>query len=73
MMRGMNPPQPTDDSPVESPCNHDCVLNADNLCLGCFRTINEITDWAQKPQSEQLEILERCRQRVAQYRKAGGD
>ncbi|MDD5267275.1 MAG: DUF1289 domain-containing protein [Methylococcales bacterium] len=36
-----NPDRPS------SPCISLCCLNDDNICLGCFRSINEITLWSQ--------------------------
>jgi uncharacterized protein len=33
--------------PVPSPCISVCVLDADGaLCLGCFRTLDEIAAWS---------------------------
>jgi uncharacterized protein len=32
---------------VSSPCIGQCLLNMDNICIGCFRTIHEITVWSQ--------------------------
>jgi len=32
---------------LTSPCVGRCSLNNDNVCLGCFRSLTEITDWAQ--------------------------
>ncbi len=35
------------DDPVPSPCRRQCQLHPiDRVCLGCFRTIDEISDWA---------------------------
>lgn len=31
---------------MQSPCIRNCCLNTDDVCLGCFRTINEIKKWA---------------------------
>ena len=32
---------------IASPCISQCCLNDDNICTGCFRSINEITLWTQ--------------------------
>lgn len=40
--------------PVGSPCINICVLNEENVCLGCFRNLDEIALW---PQAE-LEVKE---------------
>ncbi|HTI85118.1 MAG TPA: DUF1289 domain-containing protein [Alphaproteobacteria bacterium] len=38
------------DRGLESPCVDICCLDgAGKLCVGCFRTIEEITSWATLP------------------------
>jgi predicted Fe-S protein YdhL (DUF1289 family) len=34
-------------TPISSPCIGKCLLGPDKICIGCFRTINEITVWSQ--------------------------
>ena len=29
----------------KSPCISVCVLDDDDVCLGCYRSADEITDW----------------------------
>lgn len=48
---------------VESPCVRNCCLNNKDICLGCFRHIDEITGWLNKTNSEKQEILDICQQR----------
>ncbi|MCX7107896.1 MAG: DUF1289 domain-containing protein [Methylococcales bacterium] len=31
---------------VSSPCISKCSLNDKNICIGCFRSIDEITLWS---------------------------
>ena len=31
---------------VKSPCISVCVLNEDDICEGCYRSAEEITDWS---------------------------
>ncbi len=33
------------DKSVASPCIDVCVLNTDDVCIGCYRTAVEITEW----------------------------
>ncbi|MGF7174422.1 DUF1289 domain-containing protein [Azospirillum doebereinerae] len=35
-----------DESTVPSPCVRQCTLNDDDVCLGCFRSLDEIKDWS---------------------------
>lgn len=30
---------------VKSPCVRNCCLDEDDVCMGCFRTIDEIIHW----------------------------
>ncbi len=56
------------DLSIISPCIGICKLGHDNVCLGCFRTPEEIRVWRGASRDEQLEILEKLRER----RKARG-
>ena len=31
---------------IESPCVRNCCLNDDDICLGCGRSLQEITRWS---------------------------
>ncbi|WP_226684869.1 DUF1289 domain-containing protein [Shewanella indica] len=55
--------QPKRSNRVDSPCIRHCCLDLQDVCLGCFRTLEEILDWHQATDSERQAILERCRQR----------
>ena len=32
-------------SQVESPCVRNCCLNENDVCMGCFRHVDEICEW----------------------------
>ena len=40
-----------------SPCVSICAPDADDICLGCFRTGDEITDWFIADDARKREIL----------------
>jgi predicted Fe-S protein YdhL (DUF1289 family) len=42
-----------------SPCTKSCNLKR-GICLGCYRTINEITSWSHSTDEEKLKINERA-------------
>ena len=48
------------DSEPESPCISVCLLDENDICVGCFRSADEITDWFMADASGKREILERC-------------
>lgn len=54
-----------------SPCIRQCCLDDDDICLGCYRSIKEITGWNEADEEERREILKRCRVRQQQRREQG--
>ena len=51
---------------VQSPCISVCTINEDTgLCVGCFRTIEEIEQWWDMPSEKQREIVEKASAREA--------
>ncbi|MFW2404148.1 MAG: DUF1289 domain-containing protein [Gammaproteobacteria bacterium] len=50
--------------PVNSPCINICVIDAETgYCLGCFRTIDEISNWARLPGDRRAEIIHQLERR----------
>ena len=49
---------------VASPCVSICALDEDDICVGCFRTGNEISYWGRLAPDAQREVLRRCHQRM---------
>jgi predicted Fe-S protein YdhL (DUF1289 family) len=41
-----------------SPCNSICTLDDNNRCLGCQRTLDEITRWTLMSKDEQWVIID---------------
>lgn len=56
---------------VESPCVANCRLNADKLCVGCFRHITEIVDWNKRTDGENCAILQQVAIRKSQAQQQG--
>jgi predicted Fe-S protein YdhL (DUF1289 family) len=52
----------TDDEP-RSPCISVCLLDEENVCVGCYRSADEITDWFMADSESRREILQRVRAR----------
>jgi len=48
----------------KSPCISVCVLNTDDICLGCYRSASEITDWGMASDLEKRNILKRSQERI---------
>ncbi len=52
---------------VQSPCVDNCCLNDEDICMGCFRTLQEILDWGEVDSQARREIL-----RQVEVRRRGG-
>jgi predicted Fe-S protein YdhL (DUF1289 family) len=48
---------------VQSPCIDICRLDAQGLCIGCRRTIGEISEWSRATDVRRLEILSELKRR----------
>ncbi|MGP4844873.1 DUF1289 domain-containing protein [Marinobacter sp. 1Y8] len=42
---------------VRSPCVSICALDSDDICIGCQRSVDEITRWSQMSDAERCEVL----------------
>ena len=49
---------------VPSPCVDICRLDAQGLCVGCRRTIDEITEWPRASETRRREILRELERRT---------
>lgn len=61
-----------EENTIPSPCIRNCCLNEDNICLGCFRSLDEICNWSNADRQLRLQILNNAGQRqlrhAAQFR-----
>lgn len=53
------------EAPPKSPCISVCLLNEQDVCTGCYRSANEITDWFMASPEQKRDILARTRERRA--------
>ena len=49
---------------VASPCVHVCALDDEDICIGCQRTVAEITRWSLMDNAERREVLVQCHERA---------
>ena len=52
--------------PVRSPCISICALDSDDICLGCYRSGDEITEWTMLSESQKRQVLKNARRRLQQ-------
>lgn len=48
---------------MDSPCIASCKLNADKICIGCYRHIEEIVDWNKRSDVEHAVIYQKLAER----------
>ena len=48
---------------VESPCVRKCTLDNDDICVGCFRSMDEICAWGGANNARRHEILRQVAKR----------
>jgi predicted Fe-S protein YdhL (DUF1289 family) len=47
----------------QSPCISVCLLDDQDICVGCYRSAEEVTDWFMADAEGKREILARASQR----------
>ena len=57
---------------IASPCVRNCCLNEEDICIGCFRNIDEICGWSAADEGEKLKILEQVNLRRNQSNNLNG-
>lgn len=50
--------------PVSSPCVQICALGADDICIGCERSADEISRWGLMTNDERHQVLLNCQLRA---------
>lgn len=55
---------------IESPCIGNCCLNTDDVCLGCFRHLDEITSWNSYENDDRILVLKLAELRKQHYTKS---
>jgi hypothetical protein len=54
---------------VKSPCVAVCALDENDVCIGCYRTGDEIMHWGTMDNAEKVKVLEN----VSEREKASGN
>ncbi len=45
------------EKPVKSPCVSVCALDENDICVGCYRTGNEISHWGAMDNERRREVI----------------
>lgn len=58
---------------VESPCVQICVMHPkENICAGCYRTMDEITHWSAMSSDERAEVMADLPERAPRLKRRRG-
>lgn len=52
-------------SQLKSPCVNVCLLNVEDVCVGCYRTGKEISQWGSMNKASQQAVMKKVREREA--------
>jgi predicted Fe-S protein YdhL (DUF1289 family) len=52
------------DTDPRSPCISLCVLDENDICMGCYRSADEITDWFMASDDQKREVLRQANERM---------
>ncbi|KGJ98368.1 DUF1289 domain-containing protein [Thalassotalea sp. ND16A] len=50
---------------VITPCVGRCDLDENDICMGCYRSASEIAGWMDKSEDEKINIVIRCKKKIA--------
>ncbi len=57
---------------IKSPCINKCSLNPKTgICIGCYRTIDEIAGWAMMSNEQRLAVIKKRAIRQKEVKKNG--
>ncbi len=56
------------DETIQSPCIRQCTLNEADVCMGCFRTINDILNWQTSTNEQKENMLSAAQQRQQNFK-----
>lgn len=56
---------------IKSPCQLICTYDADKICIGCYRSSDEVANWDSYSEERKKEVLQNIAERRAQ--KGGSD
>lgn len=52
---------------INKPCIRRCCLNEEDVCLGCFRTFDDMLQWNKAKSTEKMKMLQKAEQRKKEH------
>ena len=56
----------TNPQPILSPCVSICALNEDDICIGCFRSADEIMRWRKMDEEQKRQVYKNIAERTTE-------
>ena len=53
---------------IDKPCIRRCCLNEEEICLGCFRSFDDMCKWNKASREEKQQMLTVAEQRKRDYK-----
>lgn len=53
---------------ITSPCVRNCCLDDNDICMGCFRSMDEILKWRDASEQQQLDIIQSAKARKTAHK-----
>ena len=53
----------------DSPCVRNCCINEEDICLGCFRSFDEILQWSASSEQQKQTVLDLTKVRRTEHRR----
>lgn len=57
---------------ADNPCRRSCCLNENDICLGCFRHLDEIKQWSNLDEEKRLNLIGELELRRQQHKAKWG-
>ncbi len=48
---------------IKSPCTGKCSIDIQDVCIGCYRHLDEITSWKNMSDQEKQQVIVSCNKR----------
>lgn len=58
---------------IPSPCRFICKYGPDKICIGCFRSMDEIIGWVDYTPAEKAAVMERIEKRKSAQKGSAND
>lgn len=55
---------------ISRPCIRKCCLNDEDICMGCFRTLDDMRVWHKSSDKEKLQMLKVAGTRKMEMKKS---